>query len=819
MRANARAAMRRRLPDLGLLLATVALAALAWITVNTGFTKLQELRQLERTPRSLASAVLPGEVHLRGIAREGSALLTAPSSRAPTLYYRYEIQRQQTDSEGKRRWVTVNSRHAFVADFFLEDESGRILIQPGGQVTRAEQRHSHRTGDTRVMEYRIDPGDALFIVGHASEQGQQLAVSFEEQGQYRPIISLLGEDSARLGMIGGALFLIWLGTALSSLAVFTACWLLRVHLTAVYLVVLCATIVIGTVHLANSMARDDLHSAYQRLDRDLSAAGDRLQTQLSAAGIHWSGDWSDQLGLQQALDSASLNVEQRQVLGHLRDRVILQIEVTESIGRQWPERVVARGLDLPALPDINQVVRGDDQPSNAPAQRTKLSMLIAFPFMLLGLGLSGRFAWLGFRRIKLKRLIEDLPTTASAGVAYGLTELQGEAALLPGDEPLAGPLTGEPCVIFRYVEEERRGSGTNAHWVTLVDQHKLRRFAIEDREGQFPIDPRGAELLFREPVVRRDGRIRRTEYAFVPGTQVYALGRASIDPKTQSTLVLQQADMKQPVKNRRDKNRAGQPPAGEKPPFILTDLSEQALKVHKARRGFLFLNLAVNGGNGFALAAVGGVGALHGAGFLAAALVPIAYLALFLAILMYNDLVALRQRVRRAWSNIQVSLQKRAELLPNLEKLLKSYLQHERELQTRLTELRSLTGRYDPDLETAGQLLMAEQLLLGRMSMLREAYPELKADSLGSQLMHQLVALENEVALMREGYNNSVERYNIRRQHVPEVLFTRLFKFEQAELFQAELQVRALPPLALEDSQPAKPQEAPKRRRRKLSSD
>lgn len=810
MLANVWAAMRRPLPDLALLLATGALAALAWVTVNTGFTKLQELRQLERTPRSLAAAVLPGEVHLRGIAREGSALLTAPSSRTPTLYYRYEIQRQETNSEGKRRWVTVSSQHNFVADFFLEDESGRILIQPGGQLTRPEHRHSQRTGDTRVKEYRIDPGDTLFIVGHASEQGQQPTVSFEAQGQYRPIISLLGENSARLGMVGGALFLVWLGTALSSLAVFTACWLLRVHLTAVYLIVLCITIVIGTVHLANSMARDDLYSAYQRLERDLGAAGERLQTQLAANGAHWSGDWSDQKALQQALDSASLSIEQRQALRHLHDRVVLQVEITESIGRQWPERVVARRMDLPALPSINRVMGVDEQPSSVLTQRTQIPILVALPFMLLGLGLSAWFAWIGFRRIKLKRLIEDLPTTASAGVAYGITELKGQAALLPGDEPVAGPLTGEPCVIFRYVKEERRGSGPNAQWVTLIDQHKLRRFAIKDREGQFPIDPSGAELIYREPVVRREGRIRHIEYAFRPGTEVYALGPASIDPKTQSTLILQQGDMKQPVLKRADKPRTA-----ENPPFILTDLSEQALKVRKAHHGFFFLNFAVNGGNGFALAGVGGLGALHGAGFLVAALVPIIYLALFLAILMYNDLVALRQRVRRAWSNIQVSLHKRAELLPNLEKLLKAYLQHERELQTGLTELRSLTGRYDPDLETAGQILMAEQLLLGRMSRLRESYPELKADSLSSQLMHQLVALENEVALMREGYNNSVERYNIRRQHVPEVLFTRLFRFNQAELFRAELQVRTLPALALENSQPAEPQ-PPKRRRRKV---
>lgn len=768
----------RRLRELGLLVVTGLLGLLAWVSVSGGFSALRELRQLERTPRSLVAAVLPGEVNLQGIGRAGSPLLIAPETGTPTLYYRFHIEREETDSQGKKRWRTVSDERRSVSFFLLEDESGQIIVAPDqGASVRAERRHTRRSGDMRYTEYRIDPGERLFIFGYADERDGRLVVGFSEPGQYTPIISMFGESSVRSGMAGISLLLIWLGTVCSSLAVFTLCWLLRVHSTAVYLSLLCASLVLGMVHLASRMARDDLRAAYQRLDRDLSSARERIRAQLSVAGVSWSGDWSQPAEFEQALVAARLEPTQRELLRHLHDRMLLQIEVTAAIARQWPERVLARGLGLPKLPRLDESPRARVQAPELIRQPTRILRGFAVPLVLIGLGLSALFAWFGMRWIKLKRLVEDLPTTASAGVVYGLTELKGQAVLLPGDAPWTGPLTGAPCVLFRYVEQERRGSGRNARWVTLLDRVELRRFAIEDREGRFPVDPQGAELIYREPVVRRKGRIRRSEYAFAPGTPIYALGPALIDPQTESSLVLRSGSTDQP--------------------FLVTDLSEHELKLRKARRGFVFFNFSINAGNGLALAAVGGLGALHGAGFLAAALVPVAYLTLFLAILTYNDLVALRQRVRRAWANIQVSLQKRAELVPNLEQVLKSYMQHERGLETRLTELRRLTARYDPDLETAGQILVLEQALLGRLGMLREAYPELKANALASQLMRQIVALENEVALMRTGYNDSVERYNSRRQHVPELVFTWLFGFEAAEPFRAEIPLRALPALDL----------------------
>ncbi len=762
----------------------IVLAFLAYLSVNGGFGSLKELRQLERTPRSLVAAVLPGEVNVQGVARQGSPLLQAPETGTPAIYYRHHIEREERDSDGDKSWRTVSDRRVAVEHFLLEDDSGQIKVIPtSGQPMRAEQRFQRRAGDMRYTEYRIDPGDDLFIFGYAAEDRSGLHIGFGNSGQYTPIISMFGESRARSGMAAGSLWLIWLGTVLSSVAVFLVCWLFRVHLSVVYLGLLCMVTMLGMIHLANSMARADLRSSYERTVRDLNTAGERLQSRLAAAGARWNGDWEQHLDLADQIATARLSSEDKRVLSHLRERMLIQVSETERIRRHWPERAVARGLNLPTLPELGSLTDAISDATDMVRSGTHVSGFWAGLLGLLGLVLSAVFAKLGFSRIKVKRLIEDLPTSRSAGVAYGLAELVGTVEAVPGEPDLEGPLTQRPCVWFRYLVQERRGSGKNARWVTLEDRSSDRRFCIRDSEGVFPVIPAEAEIIVNDVTVRREGRIRRSEYVFAPGTELYALGSAEIDPQTQSTLVLQRGP--------------------KELPYILTDISERELMVRKARTGFILLNVSVNGGNAMALATMGGMGAMHGLGFLTASLVPVAYLGLFLAILMYNNLITLRLRVRRAWANIQVSLAKRSELVPNLEQVLKAYMGHERGLQQNLAEMRSLSGQYNPDPQIAGQLMVLEQALLGRMSMLREAYPELKANTVVTQLMRQIVALENEVALMREGYNNSVERYNTRRLQVPEVVFTKLFTFEPEEFFRADIAVHTLPKLNLE----AKPTE------------
>ncbi|GIT38447.1 MAG: hypothetical protein Ct9H300mP7_3680 [Verrucomicrobiota bacterium] len=114
---------------------------------------------------------------------------------------------------------------------------------------------------------------------------------------------------------------------------------------------------------------------------------------------------------------------------------------------------------------------------------------------------------------------------------------------------------------------------------------------------------------------------------------------------------------------------------------------------------------------------------------------------------MYNDLIFVRNRVQRAWSNIGVSLKKRANLIPNLVKIAKEYLKHEKELHTQLSKLRkSARSAADFDPAAAGLFISQEVAVMQKFFGLEEKYPDLKGNQMMAQLHKKLVLLENEVA-------------------------------------------------------------------------
>lgn len=752
------------------MLALILLLA-GWVAGSAGFDSLRELRQLERTPRSLLAALLPGEVHARGFVEPGGRLLTAPESGVETVYYRYHVERRTRDSEGRSSWSTVRDQRHFVP-FWLDDGSGRISVEPHDRVDiRPRQRLQRRDGDMRYTEYRIDPGDIVFVFGYVSGPVGEEILEFRSPGQYTPLISVQDESSARGGMAGMALLLMGGGLAAASFSVLAFVWALRIHRAVTYLTLVGLVLALGQFQLAAVAARSDLSAAFERMQRDLTTGSAWISEQLADHGVSWNGDWAE-LGSFDDPAYAHIDAFGRQTLAHMRDRLSAQVQRTEAIGAQFPERWLAPGLDLPALPSA----LGDRaSATDRSATDTRIAPLTGGAVILAGLLLALLCSRTGFRRIRTKRLIEDLPTSATAGVAYGQVELNGCAEPVADDQPLRGPLTATPCVWFRYLEEERRGSGKNARWVTLEDRRSEQRFLLRDREGVMPVDPAGAEVIVADRSVRREGRIRRSEWLLRPDSEVYALGSAEIDPQTESTLLMVRGP--------------------EDMPYILTDSGESALQLHKAQAGFVYLNLSLNAATAMGLASIGTFGALHGAGFFAAALIPIASTTAMLAVLMYNGLVRSRLRVRRAWANIQVSLKKRADLLPRLSSVLAAYTVHERQVLENVAALRSLSRHAEPDLAVAGQMMGIEQALLGQLGGLLEAYPELEADQLSRGLMRQIVVLENEVALMRAGYNDCVERYNTRRLHVPEIAFTTLCGFRPEQLFEVDLSVREVPDL------------------------
>ncbi|MFN6570161.1 LemA family protein [Dendronalium sp. ChiSLP03b] len=158
----------------------------------------------------------------------------------------------------------------------------------------------------------------------------------------------------------------------------------------------------------------------------------------------------------------------------------------------------------------------------------------------------------------------------------------------------------------------------------------------------------------------------------------------------------------------------------------------------------------------------------------------------------YNDLVKYRNRYKNAYSQIDVQLQRRYDLIPNLVETAKGYMKHERETLEAVIAARnsainasSRAVQNPGDPQAMQQLGNAETVLTGalsRLMILSESYPELKADRTMTQVMEELSSTENRIAFARQAFNDSVTLYNTKSESFPSNLIANTFNFNVAEL-------------------------------------
>lgn len=156
----------------------------------------------------------------------------------------------------------------------------------------------------------------------------------------------------------------------------------------------------------------------------------------------------------------------------------------------------------------------------------------------------------------------------------------------------------------------------------------------------------------------------------------------------------------------------------------------------------------------------------------------------FYFVSIYNSLVGLRNRVKNAWSQIDVQLKRRHDLIPNLLEAVKGYMKHEREIMENITKYRSQAM----DANSVGDKAAAEGLLSGALGQLRvqvENYPDLKANQNFLSLQEELTHTENRISFARQAYNDQVLFFNNKIQMFPSNIIAGMFSFKE-EFFEIE---------------------------------
>jgi LemA protein len=165
--------------------------------------------------------------------------------------------------------------------------------------------------------------------------------------------------------------------------------------------------------------------------------------------------------------------------------------------------------------------------------------------------------------------------------------------------------------------------------------------------------------------------------------------------------------------------------------------------------------------------------------------VVVAVLLLVLVVAAYNRLVRLRNRTQNAWSQVDVQLRRRYDLIPNLVETVKGYASHEQGTFEEVTRART-AAQQAQGVQEQGEAENALTAAIGRLFAVAEAYPQLRATENFQQLQSQLEDAEQKIAVSRQVYNDTVLTYNNATQTVPSNVIAGIFHFQPKEFFEIE---------------------------------
>ena len=167
-------------------------------------------------------------------------------------------------------------------------------------------------------------------------------------------------------------------------------------------------------------------------------------------------------------------------------------------------------------------------------------------------------------------------------------------------------------------------------------------------------------------------------------------------------------------------------------------------------------------------------------------------------VVSYNGLVSKDEAVKQANSKIEASLQRRADLIPNVVNSVKGYMSHEEEIFTKIADARSKIGSGNKEVKKEGETELTSAI--SRLLVVQENYPELKADAQVSALISELEGTENRLFIARKDYNDTATEYNKSIRKFPTSMMAGMFGFQRAELIEADKDAKVAPKVDLSNN-------------------
>ena len=437
-----------------------------------------------------------------------------------------------------------------------------------------------------------------------------------------------------------------------------------------------------------------------------------------------------------------------------------------------------------------------------------------FPWIGLIVAIVALYASL--HACKRRRLIDNLPTSKTQGVFIGLVELKGTTQC---EQPLTSYLAALPCVYYSYdieeqwsrtvtTEESDGHGGTTtvtrheSGWTTVASQTESTPFYVQDDTGHLLVRPEGARIeaasVFSETctpmnplyygkgpaggIMNSDHVRRFSEKAIPLQAPLFIVGQAR-----------ERQDIVAP-------EIAADPNASE---YLISVRSQEQVSSGLGWQIwlFFFLGLIIAPGGHILCDLTWNDNGINASSILVlhrriSALLSIWFIGWFITV--YNSLVELRQRVEQGWGQVDIQLKRRHDLIPNLIDTVKGYRDHEASTQQAVAALRSEMSATPP-----GQAGADFGSVMGQVKILKEAYPELKANENFLALQKSLSDTEQRIALARSYFNSIVTFYNTRLQVVPDRFIAALGGMQPRALMEANDFERA--PVEVSFATPAKP--------------